>query len=202
MEKYNMISKNFEFSKKTITAIAILLAISMTIPMATLQTTSAHTPTWNIPTYAYLETPMNPVGVGQTAYVYMWLDKTISGALMVGNDIRFHNYQLTITAPNGDVTTKTWDIVQDTTSSQSYTFAPDQIGTYNFTFNFPGQNYTWTGAYQYDYYMASNATCSLTVTEEPIVSTTGGTALPTEYWTRPIFGENDQWYSNFIKLAR
>ncbi len=87
-----MISKNFEFSKKTITAIAILLALSMTIPMVTLQATSAHTPIWNIPTYAYLETPMNPIGVGQTAYVYMWLDKTISGALMNGNDIRFHNF--------------------------------------------------------------------------------------------------------------
>ncbi len=100
-----------------------------------------------------------------------------------------------MTAPNGDVTTKTWDIVQDTTSSQSYTFTPDQVGVYNFTFNFPGQTYTWSGAYNGDYYMPSNATCSLTVTEEPIVSTTGGTALPTEYWTRPIFGENDQWYS-------
>jgi len=181
-------------SKKTISPIVVLLALSMIIPMTALSTSSAHVPAWNIPTYAYIETPMNPVGVGQTAYVYMWVDKTISGASMNGNSIRFHNYQLNITAPDGKVTTQTWDVVQDTTSSQSYVFSPDQIGTYNFTFNFPGQNYTWTGDYQNDYYMPSNASISLTVTEEPVVSTTGGTAMPIEYWTRPIFGENDQWY--------
>jgi hypothetical protein len=167
----------------------------MIIPMTALSTSSAHTPKWNIPTYAYIETPMNPVGVGQTAYVYMWVDKTISGASMIGNSIRFQNYQLTITAPDGKVTTQTWAVVQDTTSSQSYVFTPDQIGTYNLAFNFPGQNYTWTGDYQNDYYMPSNATTTLTVTEEPMVSTTGGTAMPIEYWTRPIFGENDQWYA-------
>jgi hypothetical protein len=182
-------------SKRALAIIAVLLTLSMIIPMTTLSIATAHTPAWYIPTYAYLETPMNPVGVGQTAYVYMWLDKTASGALMVGNDIRFHNYKLSITAPDGTITTQTWDVVQDTTSSQSYVFTPNQVGVYTFTFDFPGQNYTWTGAYQYDYYMPSNATCTLTVTEEPIVSTTGGTALPTEYWTRPIFGENDQWYA-------
>ena len=183
------------FSKKAICTVTLLLALTMILPMAALQTTTAHTPAWNIPTFAYLETPMNPVGVGQTAYVYMWLDKTVSGALMVGNDIRFHNFQLTITAPDGTTSTQKWDVIQDTTSSQSYVFTPNQVGTYKFDFYFPGQTYTWTGAYQGDYYMPSNATCTLTVTEEGIVSTTGGTAMPTEYWTRPIFGENDQWYS-------
>ena len=136
----------------------------------------------------------------------MWLDKTITGALMTGNNIRFHNYKLTITAPDGTTTTKTWEIVQDTTSSQSYTFTPNQVGTYNFTFDFPGQTYTWnttttpdlaaaSAAYYGDYYMPSNATCTLTVTEEATTSATGGTAMPTEYWSRPIFGENNEWYS-------
>ena len=183
------------FLKKSIFIVTIVLIISIAVPMTTIPSTSAHTPAWEIPTYAYIETPMNPIGVGQTAYVYMWLDKTISGALMIGNDIRFHDFELKITAPNGDVTTKTWDVIQDTTSSQSYSFAPDQIGTYTLDFSFPGQTYTWSGAYNGDYYLPSNATTTLTVTEEPMVSTTGGTAMPTEYWTRPIFGENSAWYT-------
>ena len=193
-------------SKKSLCIVTLLLALTMILPMATLPAATAHTPSWNIPTYAYLETPMNPVGVGQTAYVYMWLDKTISGALMNGNNIRFHGFELTVTAPDGTVTKKTWDVIEDTTSSQSYVFTPDQVGTYTFEFNFPGQTYTWnstntpglaatSSAYYGDYYMPSTATCTLTVTEEGIVSTEGGTAMPTEYWTRPIFGENDQWYS-------
>ena len=194
------------FSKKAICTVTLLLALTMILPMAAIETTTAHTPSWSIPTFAYLETPMNPVGVGQTAYVYMWLDKTPSGALMVGNDVRFHNYQLTITAPDGTTTTQKWDVIQDTTSSQSYIFTPNQIGTYKFDFYFPGQTYTWnttnspglaaaSALYYGDYYMPSNATCTLTVTQEGIISTTGGTAIPTEYWTRPIFGENDQWYT-------
>jgi hypothetical protein len=192
--------------KRAYTAITILLLLAMIIPLASLPISTAHTPAWQIPTYAYLETPINPVGVGQTAYVYMWLDKTISGALMASNNVRFHNFKLTITAPDGSVSTKTWDIVQDTTSSQSYIFSPDQVGTYNFTFDFPGQVYTYntvntpglaatSAVYENDTYLASSATCTLTVTQEPTTSASGGIPMPIEYWTRPIFGENDQWWS-------
>jgi hypothetical protein len=178
----------------------------MTIPMATISIANAHTPAWEIPTYAYIQAAVDPVQVGHTATVYMWVDKMAAGALMTGNNIRFHDYKLTITAPDGTTTTKTWETVEDTTSSQSYTFVPTQIGTYNFTFNFPKQQYTWNAttnpelspanaAYYGDYYLASNATCTLTVTEEPTTSATGGTAIPTEYWSRPIYGENSAWYS-------
>jgi hypothetical protein len=125
---------------------------------------------------------------------------------MASNNVRFHNFKLTITAPDGVVTTQTWDTVQDTTSSQSYIFTPDQVGTYNFTFDFPGQVYTYntkntpglaaaSAAYENDTYLPSSASCTLTVTQEPTVSATGGIPMPTEYWTRPIFGENDQWWS-------
>ncbi len=175
--------------------VAVLLMISMIIPLSTLSTTSAHSPAWEIPTYAYVDVPVNPVTVGHTATVYMWLDKLISGALMNGNEIRFHGYSLIITAPDSTETTKTWDVIQDTTSSQSYTFTPDQIGTYTLEFSFPGQNYTWSGAYQYDYYMPSNATTTLNVIEEETSSSIGGTVMPTEYWTRPIFGENSAWFT-------
>ena len=53
------------------------------------------------------------------------------------NNYRFHNYKLIITAPDGEVTTKTWETVQDTTSNQGYSFTPDQVGTYNLTFILP-----------------------------------------------------------------
>jgi hypothetical protein len=186
--------------KKAISIFAVLLMASIVIPMTTLPTASAHTPAWNIPTFAYVDTAINPIGVGQTEYVYVFIDKSLNGATM-SNDIRPHGYTLTITAPNGQVTTKTWEVCWDTTSSQGYSFAPDQVGTYTLAFSYPGQTYAWSGAYQGDYYMPSNATITLTVTQEPVVDAAGGTAGPTEYWTRPIFGENDRWYlvsSNWI----
>lgn len=55
-------------SEKTISTIVVLLALSMIIPMTALSTSSAHAPVaWNIPTYAYIETPMNPVGGGSNS---------------------------------------------------------------------------------------------------------------------------------------
>ena len=62
------------------------------------------------------------------------------------NDIRRHDYQLIITAPDGTTETKSWARIADTTGVQSTSFTPTMIGTYNFTFNYPDQKYTWTTA--------------------------------------------------------
>ena len=62
--------------------IAIFLMISMTMAASmTLSTDAiAHTPAWQIPTYAYVWASPNPDGVGQTVSVYMWLTNYYYGA--------------------------------------------------------------------------------------------------------------------------
>ena len=189
---------------KIAAAIALFLMLTMGISMVALPAASAHTPKWNIPTYAFVQPVPNPVGVGQSVHVFMWLDKVIAGALPT-NEIRFHGYELTIKAPNGKTETKTWDIVWDSTSSQGYSFTPDQTGTYILNFTFPGQTYTWTepflfmgmllpNEYTNDTYLSSSASATLTVQEEPI-PTIPNNPLPTQYWTRPIYGTNWNWYT-------
>jgi hypothetical protein len=130
------ISKN----KTLAIAISILLMISMTASLALVPSASAHVPAWQIPTFAYINVAPNPVGVGQNVVVIMWLTNLFSPATAIGNDYRFHNYKLTITAPDGTVTTQSYATVQDSTSAQDYSFAPSQVGTYNLTFSFPGQD--------------------------------------------------------------
>src|SRR5512139_2626595 len=125
-------------------AIAILLMLTISLPLNLMPAANAHTPTWQIPTYAFILVAPDPIGVGQKANIIMWIDKIPDGAA-VGNDIRWHNYKLTITAPNGDVETKTFDTVTDTTSAQYYGYTPSQVGTYTFKFDFPEQKYTYTG---------------------------------------------------------
>ena len=66
--------------------------LSMSASMMLMPTTNAHTPAWEIPTYAYITAAPNPVGVGQTVNVYMWLTNFYYGAAYT-NTIRFHNYQ-------------------------------------------------------------------------------------------------------------
>ena len=68
----------------------------------------------------------------------MWLTNYYYGAMAYTN-LRFHNFELTITAPNGAVSTQTFPMSLDPTSDQHTYFTPDQVGTYNLTFNYPGE---------------------------------------------------------------
>jgi outer membrane protein assembly factor BamB len=184
--------------KNRIAAIAIVtfLMLSIGASMMLVPTANARDPPIEITTFAYILVAPNPVGVGQQADVIMWVDKTPGGrgAAAAGNDIRMHGYKLTITKPDGTTETMTWDIVWDPTSSQYTPYTPDQTGEYTFKFEYPGQEYTWSGTYQNDTYLGSSATTTLTVQEEPITAITSY-PLPTEYWTRPIYGENTDWWT-------
>jgi outer membrane protein assembly factor BamB len=185
--------------------IAIALIISIGASTLLMPTATAHYPGWEIPTYAYISVAPDPIGVGQTASVYMWLDKLFADQ-SVQNDYRFHNFILNITSPNGTKTTQTFDYISDTTSSQGTTFTPSEVGVYTLTFSYLGQSYTdyshsATSAYVNDTYLPSSASTTLTVQEEPIPSAIFGYPLPTEYWTRPIEGQNANWYtlgSNYV----
>jgi outer membrane protein assembly factor BamB len=209
------IKKNMKLEYKKTSAIVILLAITMSIsmiltPLASAQfdtTGDAHSPAWDIQTHAFVAAFPNPIGVGQTTLIYMWLAETY-GSAAVTNDYRFHNFGLEIEAPDGTITTENWTTVEDTTSSQSYSFTPDQVGTYILTFTYPGQkvsdySYDPESMYRNDTYLHSYATMNLTVTEEQ-VSSFNMAALPSEYWTRPIYGENSYWYtvsSNWLGVS-
>ena len=174
--------------------IAAILTLSIAIPMVNLQTANAHTPPWKIISYAYLVPAPNPVGVGQTIAVVMWIDDPLPSAT-VSNDIRRHDYTLTITSPSGKVETMHWDVVQDTTSVQYTQYTPTEIGDYTLKFDYPEQTYIWSGAYQGDIFTAASKTVTLTVQQEPIPAALDTYPLPTEYWTRPIEGQNTYWYS-------
>ncbi len=182
-------------NKKTI-ILATILTIIIAMPIISLPT-SAQT-SGQMTSYAYLIVEPNPVGVGQTTYIAMIVDVPLPSS-SEANDIRRHNYQLAITAPDGTVTTKSWDRVADTTGVQSTSFTPDQVGTYTFDFNYPDQTYTWTSAeggsnaYTGLIFLGVNATATLTV-QEDIVQATADSPLPTEYWERPIYGEDYNWY--------
>ena len=64
----------FPKAKPVVILIAIFLIISMGASLTLLPTANAHTPPFTYHTYAYIAVEPNPVGVGQTAYGYMWID--------------------------------------------------------------------------------------------------------------------------------
>ena len=100
------------------------------------------------------------------------------------------------------------NIVSDSTGSTYTAYTPDQVGNYQFTrLNSDQLQYLWNQhstelrRWRQDYYgttfLASNYTLTVNVQQEP-VSINGLPiiqSIPTEYWTRPIEGQNDQWYT-------
>ncbi len=174
--------------------IALFLIATMSASIVLTQTATAHTPAWDIPSFAYVVAQPNPVGVGQRVMIYMWVDIPMPSA-SVANDIRRHDYTLTITMPNGQKETQTWPIIDDTTGIQFFSYSPAQVGTYTLDFDYGGQVYTWSGTYQNDNFLAASATTTLTVQEEALPAATTSYPLPTEYWTRPIEGQNTDWYA-------
>ncbi len=187
-------------NKSVAILIAIFLMSSMLASTLLVPNTSAHQPAWQIPTYAYVTANPSPVGVNQQVLVVMWLDKLIDPTTAIINDWRFHNYNLTIVAPDNTVSTTIFVNVTDTTSSQTTTFTPTQVGTYKIYFNFPGQNYNDyshnpASTLVNDTFLASSATTTLIVQQQPLPGPIGSYPLPADYWTRPIYGENTDWYS-------
>ena len=180
---------------------SLILIFSMTASIMLIPNVSAHTPAWKIPTYAFITVSPNPIGVGQSAYVIMWLNWVFDGASPTppATINRFQNYKITITGPNGTIS-KTFPVTTDPTSAQDYPFTPTVAGTYNLTFSFPGQaiNITddqKTSLFINDTYLPSSATTTLTVQQTAVPGAITGEPLPTQYWTRPIYGENSNWYN-------
>ncbi len=190
---------------KSAISIAMLLMLVLSSAITLLPAAFAHTPPDDILTYAYLSVAPDPIGIGQRLFVVMWLDSVLPGAT-VENDIRFHDFKLTITRPDGNTEVENWPIVTDTASSQPFLYYPDQVGNYTFKFEYPGQTYTWNrantpglsaanAAYENDTYLPSSKTKYVTVQQEPVFTPPNSYPLPNEYWARPIEGQNVDWWT-------
>jgi outer membrane protein assembly factor BamB len=182
--------------------ISFFLIITIAITIVPLNFANAHTPTWQIPTWAYVAPAPETVGVGQQMSFVMFLTLVPPGS-SVNNDIRWRGYTLTITKPDGSNET----LGPYSTDSVGTTYAlytPDQVGNYSVTFKFPGQILTTTGTYANDTFLPSQSTAKFivqqdSIPQDPIFP------LPSQYWTRPIEGQNDQWYlvaSNWLAGAQ
>ncbi|TFH24480.1 hypothetical protein E4G67_01935 [Candidatus Bathyarchaeota archaeon] len=189
------------FSKKTTaTTFSILLTLTIAITLISLPpTVKAHDPIVEFTSFPFLVASPNPVGLGQHVNIVMWIDKPLPGAT-VQNDIRRHDYTLTITKPDSTTEIKQWPIVTDTTSIQFYLYTPSQVGTYTLKFDYAGQTYTWASSsseriYTNDTFSPASKTITFEVQEEQLPEPISSYPLPTEYWTRPIEGQNTDWWS-------
>ena len=99
--------------------------------------TSAHTPAWNITTWAYCSVAPNPAGLGQTVTIGMWVQIPPPTAAGTNGD-RWHGFTVTITDPDG-IKKTLGPFTSDATGGTWTSFTPDKIGNYSFVVFYPGE---------------------------------------------------------------
>lgn len=193
-----------QISKKKygITLFVALTLLTIATPMLLAPTASAHTPGWNIPTFAYVAASPNPYGLGssQPVLIVFWLNVPPPTAQGTSGD-RWRNMTIDVTSPSGHVE-HFGPITSDPTGSSYIQYTPTETGDYKVDFNFPGQTLSRTGpsgiqgpdnVYVGDYFMPSNTSTTFTVNNTP-TSYYQEAPLPVSYWERPI-NENNQFWS-------
>ena len=204
-EMLKMSVSTFKILRNRTAMITGLLAVIIIATMLVVPLANAHTPKWSIQPYLYIHVAPNPVGVGQQTSILMFTTWTLPGADYY-DDIRFHDFKLTITKPDGTTEVKNYPVVTDSRGLIFFSYTPTQVGTYSLLLEYPGQTYIWNqentkitssaGFYIYenDTILPATTTTTFTVQQEQ-VRKLNDAPLPTEYWTRPIEAQNFQWGS-------
>ncbi len=148
-------------------------------------------------TYAISDAIPNKIGLGETTLLKCGITEALESAELGWQDIT-----ITVTKPDGTNTTL-GPFKTDSTGSTFTPYVPAEVGTYTLTTNFPQQEQPTTflnlergtmtiaGTVM----LASTASSTLVVTEEPAEASYPGHALPTEYWSRPIDPQLREWYA-------
>jgi hypothetical protein len=195
---------------KAATTIALILLMASTAGLFSIPVVSAAevavpgplpagaTPSVTITPVPHLSFRPNPVGVGQTFIVNLWLTPSVHAS-------RHHpEYDVIITKPDGTADTiKMESYPADSTAWFEY--VASEVGTWKLKFVFPGTYFpggtvpggffegatvTLLPAY---YSPVSTEEETLTV-QDAVVLPWPEDALPTDYWTRPVHVENRQWW--------
>ena len=180
--------------------ITLILMLTFSATILALPVVSAHDPPVDIPTYTYLTVEPSPIGVGQPVTIVYWLDKLPMTAAGLAGD-RW-TFTIEVTTPGG-AKENMGPFTSDPVGGGWALYTPTQVGTYTFkcTFNekvlsqmgptgLLGSNSVYIG----DTFLTSFDTATLIVQQDPI-SDPPSYPLPTEYWTRPIEGQNTNWFT-------
>ena len=169
-------SKSIAFS---IVSILVLTAAMFT----TLPITSART----IDVWIYIHLAPNPTGLGQGTTLMTWVSQNTPTALgQLGE--RWENITITVTKPDGAVETL-GPYKADPVGFVATFYTPDQLGTYTFQSHFPGQTLA-SG----DFYPAADSIVLDLVVQEDKVEPEEGVPFTDDYWERPIYAENRDWW--------
>jgi hypothetical protein len=187
---------HFLKNKTVAIIISAIFIVSMSASTMLMPDVNAHSPAWQIPTYAFVNVAPNPAGLGQQVTIGMWLQIPPPSASAATGD-RWHNFNVTVTKPDGTKQTL-GPFTSDDTGGTFTIFTPDQLGNYSFVFNFPGQTLTGengggSSPYVGDYFMNSTSEVAHLTVQQDAIPLLPLNPIPTNYWTRPVQSGNVLW---------
>jgi hypothetical protein len=201
MKKINISIVKKTNSKIRTIALAILLISSFAASAILLPSINAHSPPWQISTTMFVSVAPNPVGVGQTVTLLMWLNAVPPTSQGPQGDRWTFYYN--ITDPNGKVTSFGPVTSDDTGSGPSITYVPTIVGNYTYQAFYPGQTLAGNNPpinpagvpYVGDIYEPSQSVpIKFTVQQAPVSGYPDTPLpLPTQYWQAPIESNNWAW---------
>jgi hypothetical protein len=189
-------------NKKVMILLSMLLMLSMAASMALSPETLGQVypaPGSKVQSYAFLNIAPNPVGVGQT----VTLDMYLASPLLTSEDPV--NFTIVETTPSGTTTTL-GPFTGDSTGGTFTTIVPSTTGNYTFQLFYGGQTLTGivtSTAVNFGFLKgvielpSHSAVETLVVQQTPISrSAYPITPLPTSWWQTPVSAENVQnWYA-------
>lgn len=151
---------------------------------------------------------VTPAGLNQDIIVVIFMSSVTPDAIEhLGS--RWENIDVTITLPDGTSDSRHFDRL-DAVASAYFVYKATQLGTYTFQAHFPGQTIPpffnplgLSSPVPVEYAAADSPVVSITVTEQQAPAP-HDIPLPTGYWTRPISGDNANWWmisSNWLLPA-
>jgi hypothetical protein len=182
--------------QKTKTLIAMILLVVLTIPtMIQISQIAPAAAASDMPVYLKVYAEPNPVGVAQTVYISLFFTKPIPVVGAAGGASLYTGLTLNIVKPDGTNTTL-GPYVSDTTGGVGgIQFTPAATGNYTVQAFYKGQ--TISGIVSgvtltYNILATQSEAITFTVQQDPIQGLPL-TALPSEYWSRPIYATNYMW---------
>ena len=153
-----------------------------------------------MPTWCYGVLSPNPVGQGQLMTIVMFNPQVPPGSA-AGDDVRY-TYHVDIEDPDGEEIRlpSSGSITSDSTGAAYTAFTPSKVGNYTVTIVFEEFRFLWSyGSAEREFYgivfKESTFTDTLVVQEEQVIPLDQPAfPLPTEYWVRPIEGQNTPWW--------
>ena len=172
---------------KHLVALFVLVIIAGTL-LAGITSIQAQTSS-PIKSYTFLAVNPNPVGVDQKVQVTAWILplNPMTRETTTLRD-RFYNITVTVTAPDGNSQT-IGPFTGDPNGNIWFPYTPNKVGNYTFKATYPG------GQLSPGLFLPSESPTSTLLVQQNPIQNYQDTPLPTNYWTRPINGQNRLWSS-------